>query len=492
MSSSNAKPGTLQPVQTRAVVLWKTAEYIGLLLFILAVPRLMGPELYGRFAVLLSLIGVLTLITGLGAQAVFARYIPEYEGRGDRERTREVFLHVLIARSLVAMALGVAFIFVFPRLMDGVTATTVVLGMGAFLLTAVGLTSFQLFYGLNSFGRWLTHDALSRILVLAVLALVGGFDSIERAALSLFLAETVLAALGVYWARSFFALGPGTFDASSMWGHLRFGIVFFAASLFLMLAWRGGEIVVALFTRASAEVAYFNIANAAVMAFAGLVGQLTTVLTPSVTSLYLAGRSEQMEAWLGYSLKYLTILSFGFILLVFVFGRWAVSVLLGEEYVAVLPNLEILVLALPLVALINTGFSLAVARHQPREAVTAAVAGLVSYLALAAILVPAFDSVGASLALVFSLVVSSALAYFRLSLSPLLARALYWRVLAGGFLVAGGVRVMAGRWPPLGLILALGFVPLLFRSGVVTREECTKLLALFGVRIPSARAGKRG
>lgn len=486
LSSSSTIAGMLQPVQVRGVVVWTTLEYIGLLLFVLVVPRLMGPALYGSFAVLLAVIGVLTLITGLGVQAVFARYVPEYERRGDRVRTRGVFVQMLLARSVVAIVLGVAFISFVPRLIEGVTTTALFLGVGAFLLRAVGLTSFHLFYGLNSLGRWMTHDALSRILVLAVLTLAGGFANIERAALSLFLAEVILAALGAYWARTFFTISPGTFTASTMREHLRFGMVFFGASLFIMLAWRGGEIMLAVFTRESTEVAYFNIANAAVLSLAGLVGKLARILTPSVTSLYLAGRLGQMERWLAYSLKYLTILAFGLIFMTFVFGHWAVPMLLGKEYVAVLPNLEILVLALVPVAFIMSGMSLAVARSQLRAALTATAAGFLVYLAVTAILIPALGSVGASLAVVLSLVVTSTLTCFRFSMFSLLVTARYWRIFMGGGLIVGSLWVLDGRWLPLGLALSIAFVPFLLLSGVLTRGEYKKLMGFLGIPLFSA------
>jgi len=74
--------------KSREVMIWKLVEYGGLILYTAVIPRQMGPELYGRFAALLSFISLLSMGSALGAQASFARFIPEYETRGEPERTK--------------------------------------------------------------------------------------------------------------------------------------------------------------------------------------------------------------------------------------------------------------------------------------------------------------------------------------------------------------------------------------------------------------------
>ena len=77
---------------------WKSVEYVGLAAFILIVPRLMGPELYGRFALLFSLIGLLMLVIGLGALSIFGRFIPQYEAQGEKSKIQALFVELFFVR----------------------------------------------------------------------------------------------------------------------------------------------------------------------------------------------------------------------------------------------------------------------------------------------------------------------------------------------------------------------------------------------------------
>ena len=100
--------------QTKVIAIWKLIEYVGLVLFIVIVPRTMGPDLYGLFAVFLSFIGVFTMASGLGALSMFGRFIPQYEAQGEKAKTQAFFVQLFCARSLMAGLLSVVFLFIFP------------------------------------------------------------------------------------------------------------------------------------------------------------------------------------------------------------------------------------------------------------------------------------------------------------------------------------------------------------------------------------------
>lgn len=67
-----------------------------------------------------------------------------------------------------------------------------------------------------------------------------------------------------------------------------------------------------------------------------------------------------MDAWLGISLKYLTIASFSFLFVVHTLRAWAVGEILGEEFLPVAANLKMLAFAILPGALVRTGISLSV------------------------------------------------------------------------------------------------------------------------------------
>jgi O-antigen/teichoic acid export membrane protein len=69
---------------TGFVVAQQIAQVVSGLLFAVLVVRAMGPEMYGRYAVLTALLVWFFLLSGLGFNQVIGRYVPGFVLAGDR------------------------------------------------------------------------------------------------------------------------------------------------------------------------------------------------------------------------------------------------------------------------------------------------------------------------------------------------------------------------------------------------------------------------
>jgi O-antigen/teichoic acid export membrane protein len=452
----------------------------GLTAFVFATPRLMGPDHFGRFAALVSLTSLLILASALGAQATFARFVPEYQATGRTERTRVLFTQLFVLRGLAASLLGTLFFLVFPKVLDGTSGLTAALGAATLVVGAVSTTAYQLCYGLNDLGRWLTRDALNRPLLLVFLVVLGGLHSPDRAALALFLTELSLLVLGSVWVRSYFLVGRDAFDLRVLLSHLSFGFAFFVGNLLALAVWRGGETAIATFSGDQTEIAYFSVAATASMTASAFIGQLANMITPTVTAFHLAGDAQRVDIWLGNSLKYLTIVCVAILLVVWAAGEVVVPRLLGTEYLPVATNLRILVIALVPVTFTRTAMSLAIARSEPGRSLVSSASGLLAFGLAAIVLVPMRGSVGASWAVLLGVSTSAVIAYFQFPMRSMMAAAKLWRLLAVGALataiVAAGLRVAS---PALAGIAVLFYPALLFASGVISRGEVSGLARRF-------------
>jgi stage V sporulation protein B len=460
---------------TRAVLALKGVEYAGLALFTVLVPRLMGPERYGTFAAVLGAVGLLTMFAGIGAQATFGRFVPEYVGAGRPDRVRQLFSQVFLARVLTASALAVALVVGLPYLLSEASATVAIAAGATVLAGAASLACYQLFYGLNQLARWLVRDALVRPILVALLVLGGGAALLDRAAFALLGAELLFLALGLVWARPYFSRERWEGGRADLVTHVRFGLYFFGANLLLMAVWRGGEVTVLILSDARAEIGYFNIANAVAMAFGALIGQLASMLVPRIASLHVTGDGRRAEAWLGYSLKYLTIGTFVFVLVVDGVGAAAVRLVLGPAYLPVVVNLKVLALGLLPVALVRTAVNQAVVHKRPGWAVAVAGGGLVGFVVLAVTLVPRWGSLGASFSVAGAVAVAGLVAYRQAALGGVLSVARFWRVVLPG--IPALVLAAVPRMPPLltaTLALAL-YAGLLWAGRALTVEEVRRL-----------------
>jgi O-antigen/teichoic acid export membrane protein len=323
--------------------------------------------------------------------------------------------------------------------------------------------------------RWLVRDALVRPVLVALLVLGGGATLLSRAAFALLGAELVFLVLGLVWARPYFSREPWEGGRADLVSHLRFGLYFFGANLLLMAVWRGGEVTVLILSDARAEIGYFNIANAVAMAFGALVGQLASMLVPRIASLHVTGDGRRAEAWLGYSLKYLTIGTFVFVLGIDAVGETAVRVVLGPAYLPVVANLKVLAIGLLPVALVRTAVNQAVVHKRPGWAVAVAGGGLAGFVVLALVLVPRWGSLGASISVAGAVAAAGLVAYRQSALGNVLSVARFWRVVLPGIpvlllaAVPGVPSLLAGA-------VALGlYAGLLWAIRAVTIDEVRRL-----------------
>ena len=464
---------------TRVVMFWKLIEYAGLVLFTIVVPRQMGPEGYGRFAVLYALISLLILIIGFGAHPTFGRFLPEFLTKGETWKIEVLFTQMFWIRALIAMVFTGAFLVILPRLLPSASRFTVLMGAAAFAAAGVGATCYKFFFGMNALGKWLTYESLPRFLLVALLLLLGGIHDLDRAGVALFVTQATFLFLGLYWTRSYFTRNEAIYSWETFSWPFRFGVLLYAANLPLLAIWRGGEVVLAYYGVPSTEVAYFSVANTVAFAFAALVGHFTLTTLPSVTAHHVAGNQAQVDGWLGFMLKYLTIAAILFLFSVHAGGAWVVEKLLGARYLPVVPNLELLALGLLPIALVRTGITVATVLKTPRSVLWIAMGALGAFALGAVVLVPRYGAHGVSVALASAVVCAAVITCFQFHLGSVLAVARFWRLLLLGIL-AYGVMVLpfsSAVWEDL-LATAL-FVVSLFVARVVSARELREVVLGF-------------
>lgn len=465
------KPAASTLGQSRTILFLKTAEYAGLGLFILVVPRLMGLELYGRFAVLLSMVALFMLSIGLGTGPMLGRFVPEYERRNERSQTQRLFMGILLLRVALAGVFGTMFLVAFRVLLPETSTLALAAAGAVFLVAPIAFTCFQIFFGMNSLGKWLTYQSMDKPALLVFLIALGGTNSLERAVFALLATQLILLLLGAYWARGFFAFRRSAFSVAFLLPHLRFGLTLFGANLLLLAVWRGGEVAVLALSGKPEEVALFSIANAIILAFAALISQVAMMILPSLTTLHISGEGDEVNSWLGYSLKYLTIAAFAFLIAVHMVGAWSLDRILGEQFTQAADNLKLIAFGLIPLGLIRTGFSVATLYKQPVKVFPVTGAALAAFVVAAILLVPGYGSFGASGAVVIALATAGVITYFQFSLAPALAIARYWRLVIAGFVALGILAVPSITPMILGPFAMALFVCLLFWGKVIGASE---------------------
>jgi O-antigen/teichoic acid export membrane protein len=461
--------------QLRPIVLIKIAQVVSMVLFTVAAPRLLGPTRFGQLAVILSMSALWQTACTLGGRYVFGRFIPEYAARGDQQRVRAVFMHVLETR-VAAAALAAPFLYLLlRRSLPGASNLALAASTGGFLVLSFATPLYNVFFGLNRLGTSMSRDAFTQFVLLGLLVATDAASSLERAALAVLLTQLAAFVVGVALCRRLFTFDRSMLDLRALYHHARFGLTVFGANLLLRLPWRLGETALALARIPAAQIGFFNVALSAAAAFTRILGGATTLQIPELSLREAAGDGAGRDRGLGVALRYLTIASVLFVLVVMAAAPFAVERLLGKEYLGVLPNLSIVTLAVLAAPMIRTGLARAVVEIRLVRTATLGLVALATFALAAVLLIPTQGARGASIALVAANFAAAAVSLFQIRSGSVLRAARLPRQLLAAALPAA-ILLAAGPSPLAAAIAAVVYGGGVFALRIVEWGDLRKIM----------------
>jgi O-antigen/teichoic acid export membrane protein len=373
----------------------KAAELVTLVLLATVVPRWLGPDVYGRFSVPLTIVTLGSLALSLGGPTVMARFVPAAPAGQRVAVARAIGARLARGRALqlvgVAAVAGLAAV-VAPDRFPPATTTLVVVS----LVLSVGATlALQVPLGLGRTGPWsLRYPLQNAVLIVAVLLLHGRWD--DLGSVVAILVSTVVAA--GYAAVVLRPLVAQPADAVALPdGALRFGTFHAVGAALVQVAQRGGVVAVAVLGGSSSESGHAALAIGLALGVTYAVLQSFTVALPLVAAVE-AGTPAEAEATLSrLAALLLAVIVPAAVVASWLADRWVPGVF-GTDYEpatdAFGPALAMVVLA-PL-----TSLAVQLAALRIRPAVTAAlgVAAAATFMVTAVAAVPSWEAVGATTA----------------------------------------------------------------------------------------------
>lgn len=378
--------------------LWRLFRYPFVLLSVTLIPRLMGDTDYGRYVYYMSVFLILDLLTDFGFIQMFGRFLPEGDSDlGDRS-SRALIEGSLIYGTLLPLGAWLLF-----GLAGWIHPAWTLFSPLHFLLLGLTLvfnrlagTLFLILYGRNQIARFSLREVVrSALTFLLVWALFRSFG-LTGALIGLLLNEMALTALGLYWARPWVfrrwtAIRPADFAP-----FLLFGLAFYLPAFLYGLMQRAGNILVQHLTQSSEQVAYYDVANQFLLLTATFLGLILSTLIPALGALHARGDHDSIARWQGRVAAYCAIALILSAYALLGFGRTAIGLCLGPEFLPVYPNALIIFLATPAILVATVGMNYALLDKKPAAFLQAVTAGAAVMAAGSWILIPAGRSAGAA------------------------------------------------------------------------------------------------
>ena len=371
-------------------------------LFAVLIPRLMGPETFGRFALVTSVSLWFALFSGMNSAQIMGRFVPELALQEDGENLQKFFGNLLVVRIANGVASAGLYFLLTALWFQELDTVVLALIAGSVLVRTVAKLTFALFLGLNLAARWALGDTLRRWLSLALLIPGFYYGGLRGACLSLLVTEIVVLAIGLRWAGPHFSWSQLRLDTHYLAPYLKFSLYFFAGNMLLTASQRSGEMLVRVITGDYVEVGYFGVAYRGYLLVYQSMWQLAMAFAPLFTILLIRGKVEELKQWSERLLKWTAVAGVLAVYGALLLGNDLVPLALGAAYGPVAANLPPLMAALVMMGLGSVARLLSLTYDRAGVAVTASLVQLLSFWAIGAILVISRGSLAASLAVLAS------------------------------------------------------------------------------------------
>jgi len=463
------------------VLLQRGLQTVGGLGFAVLVPRLMGPDDFGRYALATSVAFWFALVSGLGFTNIITRYVPPLVVRGDTAGLSRLVGNLLTLR--MASGLAAAGLYLLIGLMWWRDLNGFALVLFAVAVWTQGLAGylFTLFLGLNRAAHWALADTVRRWLLLALVVPGYQWAGLRGAAAAVALTEVAVLALGLRLSirpRARADLRP---DRGFLTPYLRFGLAFLAIQVLYVAFHGSGELLVRVFSGEYAQIGYFNLAHGIYLIPTALLPQLMLAFAPQLTRLLETGQTAELHRWaerLGRVLAAGAVL--GIFGACFLAAPYA-PLVFGAAFAPVASNLAPLAFAFLAVTLGSVPGLLTLVHERPATSLAAAGVRLAAFWLLAPPLIVRWGSLGACAAVLATVTIHALYLVWRTrDLLGHTLRAWVTPVALGAtFLPVLWFRRSEPTDAALFAVVVAGYAGGLLLFRIVTRAELTALASLW-------------
>jgi len=381
-----------------AISAHKAAQLAGAFGFAALVPRLLGPELFGQLAFVLSLSLLLQMLGDLGGMDLIGRNVPGWTQQGEEGQQHIAWLvwQLTWVRLGLGMLATLVLVLLAPWLAPWLTPLDgLLVGLGV-AVRMLSWTPYHLSFGLNQMGRWSVELSYRQIVLIPCLLIFASWG-LTGLLVGNLLAEMVFLVPGLAWTRPYWRVQAP--DLAGLRPFLRFGAGFFAANAVLVLLYRSGPVLLELLTRDTVAVGYLSLALSIYMLLITILSQYMAAFIPTLSLFHTRHQDGEAQRWLERLMRFSAVLMGILVIGIILLTHPVAPLLFGKDFQPV--SRVFLLLSLPLVAqpLVWAGRYAATAFGHPRVAFVATLAGLVVALAASLLLMPPYAANGAALAM---------------------------------------------------------------------------------------------
>ena len=458
----------------------RVLDAVGGALFVLFVPRLLGPADFGKWALATALALWFSLVSGMSSTQTAVRFLPPLAGAGARAELERLVGRLMAMRLATAAVAASAYFGISAFAIPEIDLAVIGIVAGSVFVRSVAKQLFAFLLALGSPARWGLGEALQRWLAVACIVPGVAWGGLTGACWGALASELLVAALGLAWARPFLALRQVRFAPRELAPYLRFGTSFAAGTLLLALSQRSGELLLRVSEVDFASIGVFGVAYRAYLAGNFTLWHLSMSFAPELSAMAAAGDRRGLARWAERLMTTGAVVGTTAVLAALFLGDALLPIVLGVGFAGAAPHFVPLALAMVGMTLAAICRLEAIVLDRWDLSLAGSLLHLAAFWGSGYLLVARLGPLGASLAaLVAATLYGGFMALaIRKSAGHRLDR--WWRAVALGlpFLALAGLRGGHAVNALLFAVALAGYAVLLVRLGVIRRDELAALRAI--------------
>lgn len=382
--------------------------------FAVLIPRAMGPEMYGRFALAHTMTLWFTALGGMGAVSMMTRFVPEFRARGDEQGLRRLVSSLFALRLLNGLGGMAAYGVLAAFWLHDLDPAALALAAASIAIRTVANLPFTVLLGLNQAARWEMGDLTRRVCWLAFVWAGFHFAGLRGACGALLLTEVLVLTLGLWWSHGYLEPRLMRVDRAYLAPFLRFSSGFFISNLLIMLFHQGGSALVKTFAGGYVESGYYHLAFLLYIAVTQTTWSLLCAFGPLFSALHGRQEAAEIKAWTERLLATIGAVTMLGCALTWTHGAMIVRAMVGSAYEPA--GLLLPWFGLAAVCFVPGGLArlLAVTYGQQESSIVSAGLQLAVFVAACWALVPVSGGRGACYGLVLGVIVFAAYGTWRM------------------------------------------------------------------------------
>ena len=463
-----------------ALFVMKVIQYPFLFLFLVFVPRLMGPEIYGKYALFISIVMIATSLTDFGGPSeIFGRFVPEFEIHRKPNEIKKLFGNILFLQNTISLLAGTALIAtLYLNYKERFSIIYFIFVLFIVIVRNNYSVYYSFLYGLNDLFKSNFLVPLRRILSLIFLLVLYHYFGFLGAVASTLGVDFCLAMPALYWTRNYFSRNCIDLDMKFLKPYLSFGAVFYLSGGLFTIWQKLGNIFIERMTHSTREVAIFDIPNQLFLLVIAFILAFNFALAPILTKLSLDGKGYKVSKWSSMAAKYMgilcTITFFGFAIT----GERLLDIAVGSDYSGSYKNGVIQLAGIFPLIVVYLGVLFSMVYKEQFKYFASLVIAILFFVIAAIILIPRYGSTGCAIAMTISCFAQAVVMFYLFKERLVLCLPALFKTI--GF----GLIFLLLLWMKQGLAISIMvfagatvlYILLLFASKVLTTEEFHDIL----------------